>query len=109
MDKSISVGDVVVCRVNGTSDLYVIGIVAAGTIGGLSLSVLTTKVGLARAIAQGYQDRTPDERVWLFDGTPSGYIETTAPRSLLYTNAETHRLGAPKSTYIGNPAGQDRR
>jgi hypothetical protein len=41
-------------------------------------------VELARAIAQGYQDRTPDERVWLFDGTALGYIETTAPRSLLY-------------------------
>ena len=109
MDKSISVGDVVVCRVNGTSDLYVIGTVAAGTIGGLSFSAVTTKVGLAGAIAHGYQDRTPDERVWLFDGTGSGYIETTAPRSLLYTNAETPRLGVPESTYIGNPACQDRR
>ena len=84
MDKFISVGDVVVCRVTGTLDLYVIGTVAAGTIGELSLSAVTTMVGLARAIAQGYQDRMPDERVWLFDETASAYIETTAPRSLLY-------------------------
>ena len=84
MDTSVSVGDVVVCHVNGTLDLYVIGTVAASTIGGLSLSAVTTKVGLAPAIAQGYQDRTPDERVWLVNGNASGYIETTAPRSLLY-------------------------
>ena len=84
MDESISVGDVIVCRVTGTLDLYVVGRVAAGTIGALSLSAVTTMVGLARAIAQGYHDRTPDERVWLFDGTGSDYVETTAPRSLLY-------------------------
>jgi hypothetical protein len=70
--------------VNGTLDLYVIGTVAAGTIGELSLSTVTTMVGLARAIVQGYQDCSPDERVWLFDETASGYIETTAPRSLLF-------------------------
>ena len=87
MDKTISVGDVIVCLVSGTSDLYVIGTVAAGTIGGLSLSAVTTMEGLARAIAQGYHDRRPDERVWLFDGAASGYIETTAPRSLLYMSA----------------------
>ena len=108
MDKSISVGDVVVCRGNGTSDLYVVGTVAAGTISGLSRSAVATKVGLARAIAPGYQERRPDEGVWLFEATPSGYDETTSPRGLLYTNAEIHRLGVPKSTYIGNPACQDR-
>ena len=85
MDKSISIGDVVVCRVNGTSDLYVIGTVATGTIAGLSLSAVTTMVGLERAIAHGYQDREPDERVWLFDGMASGYVETTAPRRLLHS------------------------
>ena len=84
MDRSISVGDVVVCRVNGTLELYVIGTVAAGTVGELSLCAVTTMVGLARAIARGYRDRTPNERVWLFDETASGYIETTAPRSHLY-------------------------
>jgi hypothetical protein len=84
MDGSISLGDVIVCRVNGTSELYVVGTVAAGTVGDLSLSAVTTMVGLARAIAHGYHGRTPDERVWLFDGTASAYVKTTAPRSLLY-------------------------
>jgi hypothetical protein len=84
MDRSISVGDVIVCRVNGTSDLYVIGTVAAGTVGELSLAGVTTMVGLAPAIKHGYRDRTPHERVWLFDGAAPGYVKTRAPRSQLY-------------------------
>ena len=84
MDGSIRAGDVVVCRVNGTSDLYVIGTVAAGTVGELSLSDVTTIVGLAQAIDRGYRNRTPDERVWLFDGAASGYVNTNAPRGQLY-------------------------
>ena len=84
MDGSIRVGDVVVCRVNGTSDLYVIGTVAAGTVGELSLSGVTTILGLADAIDHGYRDRTPDERVWLVDGAASGYVKTSAPRGQLY-------------------------
>ena len=84
MDESIRAGDVVVCRVNGTKDLYVIGTVATGTVGELSLAGVTTMVGLARAIERGYRDRTPDERVWLLDGAVSGYVNTSAPRGQLY-------------------------
>jgi hypothetical protein len=84
MNGSIRAGDVVVCRVSGTKDLYVIGTVAAGTVGELSLSGVTTIVGLTRAIERGYRDRTPDERVWLLDGAASGYVNTNAPRSQLY-------------------------
>jgi len=84
MDGSIRAGDVVVCRVNGTKDLYVIGTVAMGTVGELSLSGITTIVGLARAIERGYRDRTPNERVWLLDGAASGYVKTSAPRGQLY-------------------------
>ena len=84
MDGSLGVGDVVVCRVNGTSDLYVIGTVATGTVGELSLSGVTTIVGLVQAIERGYRDRTPEERVWLFDGAASGYVKTSAPRGQLY-------------------------
>ena len=84
MDGSIRVGDVVVCRVNGTSDLYVLGTVAAGNVGDLSLSGVTTILGRAQAIERGYRDRTPDERVWLFDGAASGYVKTSAPRAQLY-------------------------
>ena len=84
MDGSIRAGDVVVCRVNGTKDLYVIGTVATGTVGELSLSGITTIVGLARAIEHGYRDRTPDERVWLLDSAASAYVNTIAPRGQLY-------------------------
>lgn len=84
MDGAIRVGDVVVCRVNGTSELYVIGTVAAGIVGELSLSGVTTRVGLVQAIGHGYYDRTPEERVWLFDGAASGYVKTSAPRGQLY-------------------------
>jgi hypothetical protein len=84
MDRSILAGDVVVCRVNGTSDLYVIGRVATGSVGGLSLSDVTTRVGLLQAIEHGYRDRTPEERVWLFDGAAPGYVKTSAPRGQLY-------------------------
>jgi hypothetical protein len=84
MDGSIRAGDVIVCRVNGTSDHYVIGTVARGTVGELSLSGVTTTVGMSQAIERAYHDRTPAERVWLFDGAASGYVKTSAPRSQLY-------------------------
>ena len=84
MDGSIRAGDVVVCRVHGTKDLYVIGTVATGTVGELSLSGVATIAGLAQAIEHGYRDRTPDERVWLLDGAASGYVNTSAPRGQLY-------------------------
>jgi len=83
MDLSILAGDLVVCRVNGTKDLYVIGTVATGTVGELSLSGVTTIVGLAPAIQRAYRNRTPEERVWLLDGG-SGYVNTSAPRGQLY-------------------------
>lgn len=84
MDGSIHAGDVVVCRVQGTRDLYAIGTVATGAVGDLSLSAVTTIAGLAQAIERGYRDRTPDERVWLLDGAASGYVHTSAPRGQLY-------------------------
>ena len=84
MVASIRPGDVVVCRVNGTSDLYVIGTVAAGTVGELSLTAVTTIVGLAEAIERGYRNRMPEERVWLFDGSATGYVKTSAPRGQLF-------------------------
>ena len=33
MNGTVRAGDVIVCRVNGTKDLYVIGNAAAGTVG----------------------------------------------------------------------------
>ena len=84
MDQAIRPGDVAVCRVNGTSDLYVIGTVSSGTVGELSLSDVTTTVGLIHAIERGYRHRTPEERVWLFDGAAQGFVTTRAPRGQLY-------------------------
>lgn len=84
MDLSIRAGDLVVCRVNGTKDLYVIGTVATGTVGELSLSGVATIVGLAPAIQRAYRNRTPEERVWLLDGAGSSYVNTSAPRGQLY-------------------------
>ena len=84
MDGSIRTGDVVVCRVSGTSDLYVVGTVATGKVGELELSDATTIVGLAPAIERGYRHRGPDERVWLLDGAAPGCVKTSAPRDQLY-------------------------
>jgi hypothetical protein len=84
MPHTIRAGDVVLCRVNGTCDLYVIGTVARGTVGDLSLSAVTTTVGLGPALEHGYRNRTPDERVWLLDGAAPGYVNTYAPRDQLY-------------------------
>ena len=67
-----------------TVDIYVIGTVAAGKVGEFSLSGVATILGLAPAIERGYRDRTPDDRVWLFDGAASGYVKTSAPRGQLY-------------------------
>ena len=82
MDAIIRAGDTVVCRVNGTKDLYVIGTVATGTAGQLSLSQVTTIVGLPQAIERGHSDCGPDERVWLFDGSAAGYVSASAQRRL---------------------------
>ena len=52
--------------------------------GEVSLSGITTIVGLARPNERGYRDRTPAKRVWLLDGAESGYVNTSAPRGQLY-------------------------
>jgi hypothetical protein len=105
MGGSVRVGDVVVCRVNGTSDLYVIGTVATGTVGEFSLSGVTTRVGLVQAIERGYRDRKPEERVWLFDGAASGYVKTSAPRGQLYRCSPTEDLADIRGTAIRSATG----
>ena len=84
MDGAIGVGDAIVCRVNGTRDIYVIGTVADGRPGDLKLSDVTTMAGVTAAIDRAYSNRTPDQRVWLFDGSAPGYVRTVAPRAQLY-------------------------
>ena len=77
MDLQIRTGDVIVCRVNGTSEFYVIGTVQSGRVGDFSLHSVSTIVGRCPALARGYDDRTGDHRVWLFDGAAAGYVRTT--------------------------------
>ena len=75
MDRTIRAGDLVVCRVNGTSDIYVIGTVASGHVGALSLRGVSTMVGQRPALWHAYEQRTHDGRVWLFDGAAAAYLE----------------------------------
>ena len=79
MDRTIRAGDGVVCRVNGTVDVYVIGTVVSGTVGALSLRGVSTMVGQSPALSHAYQQRRHDGRVWLFDGAAAAYLETVPP------------------------------
>jgi hypothetical protein len=78
MDGTIRGGDVIVCHVNGTADLYVIGTVVSGYVGELSLRGVSTTVGQRAALDRAYDDRSHDQRVWLFDGAASAYVKTCA-------------------------------
>lgn len=79
MDGRIRAGDVIVCRVNGTSDVYVVGTVVSGSVGELSLSGVSTTVGQKAALGRAYDDRLHAQCVWLFDGAASAYVKTSVP------------------------------
>jgi hypothetical protein len=70
---------VIVCRVNGTSDFYVIGTVVSGEVGELSLRGVSTTVGQVAALGRAYDDRVHDQCVWLFNGAASAYVKTSVP------------------------------
>ena len=78
MDGSVIAGDVIVCRVNGTADVYVIGTVVSGTVGELSLRRMSTMVGRDLALRRGYDERVRERQVWLFDGAAAGYVKTSS-------------------------------
>jgi hypothetical protein len=79
LDGTIHGGDVIVCRVNGTSDVYVVGTVLCGKVGELSLCGVSTTVGRGAALGRAYHDRLLEQRVWLFDGAASAYVKTSVP------------------------------
>ena len=80
MDGVIQAGDIVVSRVNGTFDFYVIATVVSA-MGDLSLhSVLTTK-GQDAAIRRGYDQCTDDQHVWLFAGSAAAYVKARLPKN----------------------------
>lgn len=77
MDGEVRPGDAIVCRVNGTADFYVVGTVVSGKVGELSLRGVSTTKGRDLAIQRGYDERTPDHQVWLFDGAAAAYVKTS--------------------------------
>ena len=79
IDRKIRTDDLIVCRVNGTSDFYVIATVISGSVGALTLRGLSTMHGRDSALRHAYQERMLDHRVWLFDGAAAAYVETSVP------------------------------
>jgi hypothetical protein len=77
MDGTVIVGDVIVCRVNGTADVYVVGTVVSGTVGELSLQRTSTMVGRDLALRRGYDEQAHERHVWLFDGAAAGFVKTS--------------------------------
>jgi hypothetical protein len=79
MDGEVRADDVIVCRVNGTSDFYVIGTVVSGKVGELSLRSVSTVKGQDSALQRGYEERASGRQVWLFDGAAAAYVKTSKP------------------------------
>jgi hypothetical protein len=77
-DGTIRAGDVIVCRVNGTSNVYVVATVVSGRVGNLSLRGVSTVVGQDSALDRGYAERLDDRHVWLFDGAAAAFVGTSA-------------------------------
>lgn len=69
----------IVCRVNGTTDFYVVGTVISGDVGEFSLRGVSTTIGRDVALVRAYDEKPDAQRVWLFDGAASGYVKTSAP------------------------------
>jgi hypothetical protein len=79
MDGQIHAGDIVVSRVNGTHDFYVIATVVSGAAGQLMLRDALTTSGRETALGRGYAQKQDDGRVWLFDGSAAAYVRTADP------------------------------
>lgn len=79
MQRAIRGGDLIVCRINGTGNVYVVGSVVSGKVGALTLRAMSTMVGRDEALCHAYRERTDDDRVWLFDGAAAAYVETSDP------------------------------
>jgi hypothetical protein len=79
MDGAIQAGDVVVSRVNGTLDCYIIATVASA-MEDLALRGVTTTKGQDAAIRRGYEQRAEDRDVWLFAGSAAAYVKARLPK-----------------------------
>lgn len=91
MSGPIHASDVVVCRVNGTIDLYVVASVDSVE-DGLRLSGIEVSEGQSRSIQRGCDRQRNDQQVWLFDGSATGYVEATRVRDILASLATRHSV-----------------
>jgi hypothetical protein len=82
MDGHIQTGDVVVSHVNGTLDFYIIATVLSA-VGDLTLHGVSTMKGQNAAIMRGYEQRTDDQHVWLFDGSAAAYVKAPPAEELM--------------------------
>lgn len=93
-NRRIRADDLIVCRINGTSDFYVIATVVSGDVGALSLRALSTMRGHDSALRHAYEERMHDHRVWLFDGAAAAYVETSVPAARSVRGGEASAVRA---------------
>ena len=80
LDGAIQTGDVVVSRVNGTRDFYIIATVASAAEDLALDSVLTAK-GQDTAISRAFRQGTEDRQVWLFAGSAAACVKVRRPKN----------------------------
>jgi hypothetical protein len=88
MDGEIQAGDVVVSRVNGTLDLYIIATVSSAPRWDLTLNNVSTMHGRDAALLRGHQQRKDDQNVWLFGGSATAYVKAPTTGELMAAVAE---------------------
>ena len=82
MDGEIQAGDVVVSRVNGTVDLYVIATVQSA-VDDLTLHSVSTMKGQEAAIICAHEQRPSDQDVWFFGGSAAAYVKARLPKGVI--------------------------
>jgi len=83
MDGQIQTGDVVVSRVNGTLDFYLIATVLSAPVWDLTLHGISTMKGRDAAILRGHEQRKDAQNVWLFGGSATAYVKAPAVEELV--------------------------
>ena len=88
MEGAIQPGDVIVSRVNGTRDLYIIATVSSAPRADLTLNSVSTMKGRNAALLRGQKQRQDDQNVWLFGGSATAYVKAPAVGELVDPVAE---------------------
>jgi len=94
MDGPVRTGDIVVCRVNGTHEFYLIGTVVSGVVGDLKLRSISTAEGRTTALRRAYEERREPRNVWLFDGAAAAYVKASMPEPSRHTEANPAEVSA---------------